>query len=115
MAKIKHENYLPASGRDWVKARTTALIRDHYQCQAHQLGLCDEPCQAPRRKLCVHHIKRRIDGGTHDLDNLITVCYAHHCDIHPHLLKQKKMVIKSGYEFAGKGDYEFLPREWHKT
>lgn len=83
---MKHSaNYLPAKGRDWEKARSVALIRDDYKCKAHTLGLCDEPCQAPKRKLIVHHIKFRIRGGTHELDNLITLCHEHHACIHPHL------------------------------
>lgn len=83
-------NYLQASGRDWEKARAAALIRDEYQCQAQRFGLSKEPCCAPKRKLVVHHIKWRIHGGTHDLDNLITLCHEHHAVIHPHLRFQLK-------------------------
>ena len=35
--------------------------------------------------LVVHHLQYRINGGTHDLDNLLTLCHRHHADIHPHL------------------------------
>lgn len=102
----RQKGYLSVTGRDWIKARTAALIRDDYKCQAHKLGLSHEPCQAPKRKLCVHHIIRRVDGGTHDLDNLITVCYEHHCAIHPHLLKQMKLSLKRGYTFDAIEEYD---------
>jgi 5-methylcytosine-specific restriction endonuclease McrA len=83
---MRRSNYLPASGESWQKARMRALVRDDFTCQAHQIGVCDEPCGEDRlHKLVVHHIKYRINGGTHDLDNLITVCHKHHADIHPHL------------------------------
>jgi hypothetical protein len=33
-----------------------------------------------------HHLRRRADGGTHDPDNLIAICGAHHARIHKGLL-----------------------------
>lgn len=78
--------YLECRGEEWEKARMKALVRDDFTCQAHKLGICNQPCIENRlRFLNVHHIKERIHGGTHDLDNLITVCRAHHADIHPHM------------------------------
>jgi 5-methylcytosine-specific restriction endonuclease McrA len=57
-----------------------------HTCQAHKLGLCAEPCGETRmRFLQVHHILQRQQGGTHDLDNLITICRVHHIQIHPHM------------------------------
>ncbi len=35
--------------------------------------------------LHVHHIVERQAGGTHDPDNLITICREHHVRIHPHM------------------------------
>lgn len=88
-------HYLPASGESWQKARMRALVRDNFTCQAYQLGLCDEPCAEDHlNKLAVHHIKYRINGGTHDLDNLITLCHKHHADIHPHLRFQLPDAMK---------------------
>ena len=82
-------NYLPAKGETWDKARMRALVRDDFTCQAHKLDLSDEPCSETRlRFLVVHHIKFRINGGDHSLDNLATLCRAHHGDIHPHLKKE---------------------------
>lgn len=69
-----------------------ALVRDNFTCQAHQLGLCDEPCQENHlRHLHVHHKKERINGGTHDLDNLLTLCIPHHEALHPHMKYEHAM------------------------
>lgn len=71
--------YLNCSGEYWHKQRMRCLVRDDFRCQA--LG-CDEE---RLRLLEVHHKRWRIHGGTHDLNNLITLCRAHHVDEHPHL------------------------------
>jgi RNA-directed DNA polymerase len=48
----------------WDEARRQALERDGYRCvQCGSTKDCD-----------VHHIQARKDGGSHDLDNLITLC-----------------------------------------
>jgi 5-methylcytosine-specific restriction endonuclease McrA len=78
--------YLQVRGEAWQKARMRALVRDEFTCQAHKLGLCAEPCAENRlRLLHVHHIQERNHGGTHDLDNLITLCRGHHMEVHPHM------------------------------
>lgn len=87
MAK-KQANYLQASGPEWDRQRMRAMVRDDFYCLAHELGLCKEPCTENRpRFLQVHHKEMRINGGSHDLDNLITVCRAHHAQIHPWMEK----------------------------
>lgn len=81
--------YIQCRGEEWEKARMRTLVRDDFTCQAHQLGLCSEPCKENHlRMLNVHHKKERQAGGTHDLDNLITVCQAHHIMIHPHMARE---------------------------
>lgn len=81
---MRRPHYPQCEGEDWQRARMRCLVRDNFRCQAHRLGL--GPCDEGRlRFLVVHHIKARINGGTHDLDNLITLCRRHHADIHPHL------------------------------
>ena len=78
--------YLQARGEAWEKARMRVLVRDDFTCQAHKLGLCTEPCGETRlRFLQVHHRRQRHQGGTHVLDNLITICRVHHIQIHPHM------------------------------
>jgi len=67
------------------------LVRDDFTCQFDKLGLPEiDGCthddhEDNLRKLQVHHIKHRINGGTHDPENLITICPAHHYVIHPHM------------------------------
>ena len=83
--------YLQCTGEEWEKVRMRILVRDGFTCQAHRLGLgdvehCSEDDPETRvRHLHVHHIKQRQHGGTHDPDNLITVCRLHHHEIHPHM------------------------------
>jgi hypothetical protein len=78
--------YLQARGEAWDKARMRVLVRDDFTCQAHKLGLCQEPCAENRlRFLSVHHIQQRHRGGNHDLSNLLTICRTHHVQIHPHM------------------------------
>ena len=60
------------------------LVRDNFQCQAKELGLCEESCEEDRlRWLHVHHIRMRVQGGTNDMANLVTLCKHHHSVIHP--------------------------------
>lgn len=81
------KTYLQNKGPHWEKQRMRALVRDNFICQNHQLG--KENCQEDRlRFIHIHHIIPRIQGGTHDLDNLLTICRAHHEDIHPHMKKE---------------------------
>lgn len=63
----------------WRAARTRALERDEYKCTE-----CDED---DRAELQVHHIKQRNHGGTHALENLRTLCFECHADIHPWMRK----------------------------
>jgi 5-methylcytosine-specific restriction endonuclease McrA len=108
--RTKH--YLPARGEAWDKARMRALVRDDFQCQAHRLGL--PPCGETRlRHLQVHHKIERQHGGTHDLDNLLTVCASCHSKIHPHMLWQKPLKDRL-LESEGQDDtrtFELPPRE----
>lgn len=96
-------HYLQCRGEAWDKARMQTLVRDNFTCQAYQLGLCKEPCTENRlRFLHVHHLLPRVNGGTHDLQNLLTVCRVHHEQIHPHMR----------FEFAAhKREFEMPERE----
>lgn len=86
----------PKYDEAWQKARMKALVRDDFACQAHQLDLCEESCGESRlSKLHVHHLKMRINGGSHELDNLLTLCELHHEQIHPWMKKRKAIRQKS--------------------
>lgn len=96
--------YLQCTGPEWDRQRIFAMARDGCQCQWQRLGLspipniCDEKLPENRpRHLIVHHIQQRQHNGTHDLANLVTVCRAHHAEIHPHLR----------YEFEGPPEPEY--------
>ena len=64
----------PQKGFRNVKAYV--LHRDGYKCQRK-----DKECEHSK-KLQVHHIVRRRDGGSDAPDNLITYCEACHTDLH---------------------------------
>ncbi len=60
-----------------------------HQVNHRDKGLCR--LKLPNGKPCLssrwtdaHHIKLRSQGGTHTLDNLVTLCKAHHRMIHSH-------------------------------
>lgn len=56
----------------WKLTREKVLERDHYFCQDCRIK------PKHNSQLQVHHLKRRIMGGTDDLDNLITLCFSCH-------------------------------------
>lgn len=58
----------PRQRRIWKKARAAALHRD--------MGLCVDCRKRGRITLAEHvdHIVREADGGTHDLENLQSLC-----------------------------------------
>lgn len=76
---MARRQYLQCRGDTWQKARMQCLVRDSFCCQT-------PGCTETRlRLLQVHHKHWRIHGGTHDLDNLITLCRIHHIQQHPYL------------------------------
>lgn len=76
---MKQSHYLQCRGEVWEKVRMRCLVRDNFQCQVSN-------CTETRlRYLQVHHKQWRIHGGTHDLDNLVTLCRVHHAELHPHM------------------------------
>jgi 5-methylcytosine-specific restriction endonuclease McrA len=111
--------WLSATGDYYFKQRARALVRDNFRCQFASFGLteieglCTASCPEERiRLLQVHHIVERtnflpheIEG--HDLDNLITLCIAHHEQVHPHMRKQRKAALKTIATGKKKlGDYQ---------
>ena len=54
--------------------RRTVLLRDHHRCQV--------PGCSHATFVDVHHLRARSQGGSHDADNLLTLCGAHHRACH---------------------------------
>lgn len=73
--------YLRGSKRSaygWEKQRMRCMVRDNFTCQ-------HPGCTENRLKqVSVHHRVPRCEGGSDDLDNLITLCLAHHRLVHGH-------------------------------
>lgn len=62
------EEYAPYDGSD-IPARIRRLVlrRDNYRCR-----YCGNE---NTEQLTLHHVQYRSQGGTHDPDNLVTLCY----------------------------------------
>lgn len=60
--------------RSWAKIRIAQLRR---------VPLCEHvDCDGTTLADVVHHTKPISDGGTNDRTNLMSLCHAHHADIH---------------------------------
>jgi len=71
----------------WSSIRKSVLERDNYQCQ-----LCSLSANS---MLHIHHIEKRVNGGSDFLDNLITVCPKCHsradrADYNPEWIKKEQ-------------------------
>ena len=83
--------------------RQAVLERDNGQCQA-----CG---QAGDNRLQLHHVIYRSQGGSHDEENLVTLCFDCHKDVHDGLLRLAFIEWRPG-------DYSWfcarvqLPRRW---
>ena len=54
----------------WQRLRRRVLTRDRHKClDCHRQGL---------QRVEVHHVKHLRDGGSDDLENLVTLCYDCH-------------------------------------
>jgi len=65
----------PYDDPEYKRNRLLALKRDGYRCRI---------CGSTER-LHVHHIVPLSRGGTHALENLITLCYRCHATQHEHM------------------------------
>lgn len=63
----------PYFGENWYEQRRKTRERDNYTCQH-----CSKTEQEIAKHLHVHHILPRGDGGTNELDNLISLCHSCH-------------------------------------
>ena len=60
---------------DWVARRMAVLRGDNFTCQA-------PGCLETGNHKHIHHIKARREGGNHKLENLVSLCPAHHALVH---------------------------------
>lgn len=72
MSRKPHPSELPRN-------RELAFKRDNWTCQLRKGG--DHNCHGP---LVAHHRILRSQGGTHDVDNLVTLCDTAHKWVHNH-------------------------------
>lgn len=64
----------------WKTQRRKARQRDGNQCQ-----ICGDTPDSLYTQLHVHHIIPRADGGTDELNNLVTLCDLCHAACHWHM------------------------------
>ena len=69
---------------DWEARRMAVLRADNFICQA-------PGCLETGKHLHAHHIQERWKGGNHKLENLISLCPAHHALVH---LETNKITVK---------------------
>jgi 5-methylcytosine-specific restriction endonuclease McrA len=73
----KKTPYRKRRNTNWAqKQRMRAMVRDNFKCR---MGGCEE---ATLYKLTIHHLVPLSEGGTHYLENLVTVCKECHTLIH---------------------------------
>ena len=99
--KLKDPNvrgwgYQKGTNYGFANSRAHALDRDKYACQY---------CGAKNTRLEVHHIVFRSQGGSDDLDNLITLCKKCHHDLHKGEIKlrakrKKKLSLKHATQMS---------------
>ena len=91
------------SGRPAVTSTTSRVIPTAVRrFVAHRDGGCVVAGCTSRYRLEPHHIMRRADGGSHDPDNLATLCWFHHhiaihqngLQIDPNTPPQKRRLIR---------------------
>lgn len=72
-------------GEKWQKKRLRVLVRDNFRCKF------DGGCKERRiKKLTVHHKTPLSAGGDSRLRNLLTLCLAHHVQLHREWQKQQQ-------------------------
>ena len=62
----------------WGDVRQIVLARDKYQCVAKVSQYCSKNGEH------IHHLLRRSAGGSHEPENLISLCAACHGWVHNH-------------------------------
>lgn len=76
---IKGVDYQKGEQLGFANVKAYVLSRDDYKCKSGKVN--------HSKKLHVHHIKFRSDGGSNAPNNLITLCEDCHCKLHKGELK----------------------------
>ena len=84
--KVKHWGYQQGFNYGYSSKREAILHRDNYTCQC---------CGKKSRRLEVHHVKFKSNGGTDDEENLITLCEDCHKGVHAGTVELSKKPKKS--------------------
>ena len=79
---FRHWGYQQGGNYGFENTKAKVLNRDNYTC-----GHCKG--KKKNSKLEVHHITYRINGGSDEEDNLITLCHLCHYDVHHGIVKLK--------------------------
>lgn len=77
---VTPESAKQLQGWPWRKRRHEVYARDNWTCQdcgCHCLNSRDARLH-PKRKIQAHHIVARRDGGSDELENLVTLCMSCH-------------------------------------
>ena len=82
---IRGWGYQKGPNYGFGNSKAACLSRDNYTCQH---------CKAKKGTLHAHHIVYRSQGGSDDLDNLITLCEGCHKDLHAGKLKKFESKIQ---------------------
>jgi hypothetical protein len=84
LTEPRYRNLYNTYPPDWAWRRHFVLLRDGHSCK-----LCGERVTT----LHTHHIHEISKGGTHELENLVTLCAGCHSDQHP---ENENLRIKAG-------------------
>jgi 5-methylcytosine-specific restriction endonuclease McrA len=97
-AAVNHVRPAPRSKQTIPPAlRRAALRRDHERCRV--------PGCSHATFLDLHHIVPRSEGGQHELENLITICGAHHRAAHLGKVLITGSATKPHFRHAGGSEY----------
>jgi len=93
--EVSGKGYQEGPQKDFYNVKAFVLHRDGHECRSGQK-------QKHSKKLQIHHIIFRSEGGTNTPSNLITLCEDCHCDLHAgkYEFKAKKSKTKHAAEIG---------------
>lgn len=83
MYVLETDVQLPPHDRD-ISSTTydEVLHRDNYRCRKCGWRVEDRRPEQKRQFIELHHVEHHKDGGTNNMENLITLCNVHHDEAH---------------------------------